>query len=286
MAYYLFSQGYRPGGFNRRVKDVLNLNSGSNPQFATPNSFSPDSLTNQEVGVKSELFDHRLQINLSAYDMKWSNVQFLLFQPLYTGNQTFAINGPGYDIKGAELQFVGRPMDGLTIQGSGSYNNNTESAAPCLIGNLPGPTMGKCIVSVNGGTDNYPDPFGEVGGQAAFSPKWQGNIRGRYDWQFANYLGFATLGASYTGGMWNQPANYVSGAGELIPTTTYLRYYQPGYTTFDASFGVSKDKWTAELFGENLGNSHASTFTSSAQWIKSEVPLRPRVMGLKLSFSY
>ena len=94
------------------------------------------------------------------------------------------------------------------------------------------------------------------------------------------------VGMSYTGSMYNQPANYVSGNGILIPSTTYLRYLQPAYTTFDAPLGVVKDHWTAQIFGENLGNSHASTFTSSAQWIKSEVPLRPRVIGLKVGFTY
>jgi hypothetical protein len=49
---------------------------------------------------------------------------------------------------------------------------------------------------------------------------------------------------------------------------------------------VSFDKWNAEIFGQNLGNSQASTFTSSAQFIKSEVPLRPRTMGLKVGYSF
>ena len=91
---------------------------------------------------------------------------------------------------------------------------------------------------------------------------------------------------TYVGSMWNQPANYVSGDGLLVPSTTYLRYFMPSYTTFDAAFGISKDRWTAQIYGENLGNSHASTFTSSAQWIKSEVPLRPLVVGVKLGFNY
>jgi hypothetical protein len=65
-----------------------------------------------------------------------------------------------------------------------------------------------------------------------------------------------------------------------------LRYFQPGYTTYDASFGISKDNWTAEAFGTNLGNSNASTFTSSAQFIKSEVPLRPRIVGLRIGYKF
>ncbi len=93
-------------------------------------------------------------------------------------------------------------------------------------------------------------------------------------------------GVSYTGSMYNQPATYTSGEGIIVPNTTFLRYLQPGYTTFDASIGVNFDKYSVQLFGQNLGNSHASTFTSSAQFIKSEVPLRPRVIGLKIGASF
>jgi outer membrane receptor protein involved in Fe transport len=283
MAYYTYSEGFRPGGFNRYNVNLVLKDPAGNPQYNTPNSFAPDSLTNQEVGVKAQLFDHNLVVNLSMYSMNWRDVQFLFFQPLYTGNVTFATNGPSYDIKGAELQFIGRPMEGLTVEGSTTYNENTESVSPCLIGNVPGnPTFGKCITQTNHGP--YPNPYGVVGGQAAFSPRWQANARVRKDWSIHDYLTFASAGLSFTDSMWNQPANYVSGNGLLVPTTTYLRYFMPSYVTFDAAFGVEKDNWSVSLFAENLGNSHASTFTSSAQWIKSEVPLRPRVVGLTLKF--
>jgi outer membrane receptor protein involved in Fe transport len=88
------------------------------------------------------------------------------------------------------------------------------------------------------------------------------------------------------GSMWNQPASYESGVGVLIPATTYLRYYQPAYTTLDISLGVEKGQWTATFFGSNMTDSHASTFTSSAQFIESEVPLRPRVMGVRVGYKF
>jgi hypothetical protein len=77
-----------------------------------------------------------------------------------------------------------------------------------------------------------------------------------------------------------------SGDNVAIPTTTLLRYEMPSYTTYDAALGVSKDNWTAQLFGQNLSNSNASVFTSSAQFIKSEVPLRPRVLGVKFGYKF
>jgi iron complex outermembrane receptor protein len=94
------------------------------------------------------------------------------------------------------------------------------------------------------------------------------------------------FGGSHVAHMFNQPATYLDGNSQTIPTTTFLRYEQPGYTTLDASLGVAKDKWTVDVFGTNLSNSDASQFTSSAQFIKSEVPLRPRVLGLKIGFRF
>ena len=60
----------------------------------------------------------------------------------------------------------------------------------------------------------------------------------------------------------------------------------PGYNTYDASIGVSKDAWTATLYGTNLSDSNASTFTTSGQFIKAEVPLRPRVLGVKFGYKF
>jgi hypothetical protein len=60
----------------------------------------------------------------------------------------------------------------------------------------------------------------------------------------------------------------------------------PGYTTYDASIGVAKDQWTAQVTGSNLSNSNASTNTSSGQFIESQVPLRPRVLTLQFGYKF
>jgi hypothetical protein len=97
------------------------------------------------------------------------------------------------------------------------------------------------------------------------------------------------FGANHIDAMRNEPASFKSGDGPFcspIPNTTLCLYTMPGYTTFDGSFGVSKDKWTAAVTGSNLTNSDASTFTTSAQFIKSEVPLRPRVVMLQFGYKF
>jgi iron complex outermembrane receptor protein len=290
LLYYTYSQGYRPGGFNRETgKSLVATGPDGVKQLFKPSGYAPDSLTNQEVGVKSEFLDHRVQVNLSAYHMLWNEIQDPLFNPAALGNTTFVTNGANYRINGAELQVVARVTQGLTLQGSASYNDAKQSNSPCLLANNPASaTFGKCITQVvnpAGALVPLESVFGPQGGVPAFSPKVQYNVRARYDWAFNDYKAFVMAGANHVGGMFNQIDN---GTTNFVgnPSTTLLRYFQPGYTTYDASFGISKDNWTAEAFGTNLGNSNASTFTSSAQFIKSEVPLRPRIVGLRIGYKF
>jgi iron complex outermembrane recepter protein len=312
MLYYTFSQGFRPGAGNRlnsaEVKiDVVQNAAGvyvptvgpdANPtlvkQYNKPYTYPPDSLVNNEIGWKTEWLDHRLQFNGSAYIMDWKDVQTQIYNPPIFGNTTFGVQGPDYRIKGFELQFVGRVTDGLTLQGSLSHNNASETNSPCIqssnaVAKNPTP-LGTCITQVwsSALSENVPlqNPLGSVGATPAFSPKIEYNLRARYDWVLNEYKMFVMVGAEHVGDMQNEPSSFQSGAGVLVPTTTWLRYDQPAYTTYDASLGVAKDQWHVEAYGTNLSNSDASLFTSSAQFIESQVPLRPRVLGVKIGYRF
>jgi iron complex outermembrane receptor protein len=288
MVYYTFSQGFRPGGFNRTTSDVAKLD--GEPQYSKPTSYAPDTLTNNEVGFKSTFLDDRLLFNASVYDMRWDNVQMQFFNPLVLGNTTFAVNGPNYKVDGMELQFQARITDGLSLISSGSLNHAKQTNSPCLVNNIAtSANYGDCIVETGtiGALASFANPFGEVGSTPAFSPRSQFDLRLRYDWTFGDaYKAFWQVGANRTGSMYNQPATYPSGAGVTDVTTVELRYLQAAYTTVDASLGVAKDNWNVSLYGTNLNNSHASVFTSSAQFIESQVPVRPRVIGLKFGFKF
>ncbi len=315
MAYYTWSQGFRPGGFNRTasttdgvVKPSAEMpasTTADSDQYLKPVGYNSDNLTNNEIGFKSEFFDHRLLFNVSAYYMQWNNIQLSLFDPSLFGNTTFNVNGPSYNIKGFEVQLAARLWEGLSIDGSSSVNSASQSNTPCLmsVGVVPSasktannPTpAGQCITEVlpAGGTAPIPfsNVFGSLGSAPAFSPPWMFNLRARYDWTMgSSYKPFAWIGASHIGPMSNEPASFVSGylPAETPPTgwpqTTLLRYEIPGYTTYDAAIGVVKDQWTAQLSAENLFNAYGPTNVSSGQYIESEIPLRPRV--IMVSFGY
>jgi iron complex outermembrane receptor protein len=312
MLYYTFSQGYRPGAFNRvtggRTQIWVDANGVPLPngviagaadakarQFNKPLAYGPDTLVNNEIGFKSEFLEHRLLVNFSAYRMDWKDVQTLIYNPPVYGNTTFGLTGPTYRVKGVELQLAFKPIDNLTLMGNVSRNDAKQTTSPCIRSSGVTPTTptnptpkGACITQVRAGDHNeaVQNALGAVGSIPAFSPKLQYNVRARYDMTFNDYKTFAQVGMSHIDDMANQPSSFNSGDGVLIPYTTWLRYTMPGYNTYDASLGVSKGAWDVLVFVQNLTNVNASTFTTSGQDIKAEVPLRPRVIGLKIGLKF
>ena len=294
MLYALFSQGFRPGGFNRAYKEVLKLD--GIPQFNRPVSYAPDSLTNWEAGIKTDLFDRRVQLNVSAYYMIWEKTQIGFYNPAAGfGNTSFVTNGPTYHIKGAEVQLVARPAPGLTLQGAVTYNDSKQVNSPCFISNVPvSATFGNCITKTGTTASPVPvlNPFGVAGGVTPFTPKVQADIRGRYEWQLYGLKWFATAAAAYTGAMYSEPNTYPSAqtspsqCGGGVFGTTQCRYRMPAYTLVDASLGFRKNNYEASLFVKNIFDSNASTFTSSPQFIQAQVPVRPRTFGVRLGMDF
>ena len=66
MVYFLFSQGFRLGGSNSQRAANTGL---------VPINYGADKLNNYEAGLKSEWFDNRLQLNVSAFYMVWDDIQ-------------------------------------------------------------------------------------------------------------------------------------------------------------------------------------------------------------------
>lgn len=273
MVYYTFSQGFRPGGFNRRSAGPF-----AGGQFLTPQGFAPDELTNNELGWKTEWLDHRLQINGALYQEDWKDVQLQFFDPLALGNLSFVTNGANYRVRGLELQLVAEPVHGLTIQGSAAWNRTEQQNSPFLLDNVPGSSnFGKPITTIA-------NPYGPVGSPLADSPPFSGNLRVRYEWTVNSYLAFTQVGATRQGAS-------LSATGNVPPiasgnNTTVQRYYQPGYTTYDASVGVSKDNWNVQVVGQNITDTRGINFISQSEAIETETVIRPRVIGLKMGWRF
>jgi len=279
MAYYTWSQGYRPGGYNREATCHLPNAAGTN-QWCISQYFRPDTLTNNEVGVKSEWLDHHLLLNGTVYQEDWKNTQIQFFNPSALGNLTFVTNGANYRVRGFELQLAWRLMQGLQVDGSAAWNSSSQQNSPSLIVNNPAlagdPTFGTPITSIS-------NVFGVPGSTLAQSPPFQGNLRVRYDWVAGNYGYFAQLAGTHT-------ASSLANVGTVPPIapvgSTHINYTDPGYSTLDGSIGMSRDNWTAEAYGQNLTDTRGIIFTSASQAIETQTVIRPRVLGLRFGYKF
>jgi iron complex outermembrane recepter protein len=282
--YYTWSQGFRPGAFNRNAACYLPDAQGID-RYCSPLSYASDNLTNNELGWKTEFFDHRLRWNSALYQEDWSNVQVSFFDPGELGNVGFNTNGPTYRIRGFETAVTAVLMQGLTADASADWNSSNQQNSPYLIANntalLANPASagayGKPITDVV-------NPYGPPGSPAANAPPLEFNLRLRYQWVMSSYNLFAQFGAMHTAHSYTQSGSNPPLTGLI--TTTLLRFENPAYTTYDASFGATKDAWSAELYAVNLTNCLASTFTSTSQFALQQTTLRPRVIGVNVGYHF
>jgi iron complex outermembrane receptor protein len=293
MLYYTYSQGFRPGGFNQNGDSQHIPGPGTGvPQYLIPKSYQSDKLTNNEIGWKLEFFDRRLQVNGAVYRENWDNVQVAFFNPGLVGNIFYDTNGQNFLIKGIETSIVARPVHGLTLQFAGSWNHSEQTNSPSLIDNNPADTAnyGKPITQVcdltGANCSGVFNPYGPIGSPSANAPPIQLSLRARYDWNFGDYNAFIQAGAMHTGHSFTQAGSNPSIAPAGAISSGRRRFEDPAYSAYDASIGVAKDAWNLSVFGENLSNSNAATFTSTDQFIVAQTPLRPRVLGVSFGYKF
>jgi len=268
LLYYTWSEGFRPGGFNRSQAH-LGQSSPLYGIFTPPLQYGPDVLVNNELGWKTEWLAHRLLWNGAVYQEDWKEVQISVFDPGVTGNQSFIMNGPNYRVRGVETSFIARITEGLTITASGAWNSSEVVKTT----NLVNPATGQPIQIVN--------PFGVLGSPLANCPPFQGNIRARYEFAVEEYRPFWQLGVQHTGGSYSttqKTTNTLQGQS--------IQFYDPAYTTLNAAAGVVKGAWTAQLYGENLTNTHGIVGSFYAEWVKADTIIRPRTLGLRFSYGF
>jgi iron complex outermembrane recepter protein len=268
LVYYTWSQGFRPGGFNR-AQSVIQPSSPIYGLFTPPLAYAPDTLTNNEIGWKTQWFDRRLQVNGAVYQENWNRTQISIDDPGVTGNLIFTTNGPNYRVRGVELSFVGKVTDGLTVSGAAAWNSSEVVRTLGLVNS----TTGQPINVVN--------PFGALGSPLAQSPPFQGNLRIRYEFPLGDYQAFVQAGVARQGG------SYAS--TDHLTTTLQgasVAFYDPGFTTYDASAGFSRDAWAVQFYGENLTDTRGNLFSTYNDFVKAVTVNRPRTLGVRISYKF
>nr|XP_061803725.1 iron and copper transporter IacT-like [Nerophis lumbriciformis] len=114
--YGVISKGYKAGG--NSVGNQTNLD--GSPAFSVP--FDEEILWNYEIGLKSQLLDNRLRLNVSAFLLDWEDFQMEAFRFLTPGdlssNFEQAVNVGEAEAAGIELEFIALLNDYFTLGGS------------------------------------------------------------------------------------------------------------------------------------------------------------------------
>ena len=255
--YATFSEGYRPGGFNRRGGATLD------PTFFIPKTYQSDSVKNYEFGWKLQFANNTVRWNGSAFMIDWTGIPVSIYAPRIS-NSTFVLNGPNARIKGLTTDLVWRATPEFTITANLAWNDSElTDYANTPAGFRPQPGDGPLALT-----------FVELGSPLALAPNWQGGMRMRYEHEnAAGTTFFAQLGGQFVG------TSYTS-------TIKPQNFRLPGYAQFDASAGFKRENWSAELFVSNLTDKRAITYTSNSDNINLNSTIRPRTIGLRLGYNY
>lgn len=111
LAFGSFTRGFRSGGYSLRGTAL-----GAPYEAETVEAF--------EAGLKTDLFDRRVRLNATVFHNKFSNLQrtVLGVDPILGVVQS-VFNAADATIKGAELELIVAPTQGLTLSGSYGYTD-------------------------------------------------------------------------------------------------------------------------------------------------------------------
>lgn len=248
--YATYSEGFRAGLLNRP-------GGASGPDgYTVPYAVDTDEVKNYEIGWKTELFDNSLRFNGSAFFVDVSGMQTTIFDPSIV-NLFFSDNAADAEIKGVEGDFTWAPasIEGLTVAGAFSFLD-TE------------------ITRVLVPTDDV-----QEGSDLAFAPPYQGNLRVRYEWDLEQRVADQNLTAYIM-------PQIVFSDDSYTDVVEINKMKLDGYTTLGGTLGVQADNWTAELFATNLTNEYAALSGSFVYDRKRITPMRPRTIGIRVSYDY
>jgi iron complex outermembrane receptor protein len=241
LAYGTISTGFRSGG----------LNAVSEPFEPIPAAYSPDSLTNYELGAKGRLFGGLFDYQADVYFIRWDNIQ--VQETTADGAFVYQGNAGTAHSKGVEFEFTAHPFQYLSASFAGSYQDAvlTDGATPAQY--ALNPTLGRT-------GDSIPNV-----------PKFQLNLGVDYTAPISGtWQGMVAADATYRGAV---NAYFASNAQFNIPLASY--------TLFNLRAGVINGPWSVTAFARNLTNKRAEVSAiNSSQDPDALLTVRPRTIGL------
>lgn len=232
MLFGTVSTGFKSGGFNNGVATAV---------LGQARIFKQETVTNYEIGLKSQLFDRAVTFNLTGFRMDIEN-----FQERSIQNTTSTIRNVGSVRQtGVELDSVFKPANHVRLNAAATYLHSKITS----YNNAPLPAY--CPANLATATANCPVAVGGVqnlkGARLNYAPKWSGTVGVTFDG------GFGGSGWHWTA---NADTSFVSkqATGTTIDGSPQL--VQKGYSLLNARLTVygPDDRYSIGVFGRNLAD--------------------------------
>lgn len=247
MVYGTYSQGFRPGGINRR---------------STLAPYVSDFVYNYELGWKTQWADNSVRWNGAVYYEDWKDFQFSFLGP---NSFTEILNAGQAEVKGVETELSwATPVKGLTINGAASYTDAKLTEPYCGTVDAAGKPIKTCA-----------KPQAPTGTALPVTPKVKANAVARYQFVLGSFDAHVQAAAVYQSDSW----------ADLRVVERGLLGRQKGFTSGDFAFGVERDNWTAELSvinvfdtrGELLRGSQCTPTVCGKTYVR---PSQPRTISI------
>lgn len=230
MLYATWSQGYRPGGINRR---------GTLPPYKA------DFLTNYEIGWKTSWGNNALVFNGALFREDWKDFQFS-----YLGQNglTEIRNANQARINGLELDLTWAATYNLQVSGGFAWYDPRLTANYCGWLRSDGRPETVCppgTLDPNG--NPVSGPQAPRGTQLPITPRFKGNLNARYTFDLGEGEAYWQATLAHAG----------KRRVDLREAETALLGYLDAYTLLDLAAGWRKGNWTIDVFLKNTFDKRA-----------------------------
>ncbi len=235
------TKGFRVGGVNLSVPELLCAGELADLGITSEDvaTFDSDSLWNFELGMKSSWFDERVNLNVSAFNISWSDT--LQTNRLACGFQ-YGANSGSAENKGVEVEFQALPMEGLNVSMGFGYTDAKITKGNLLAGTTEGDRVTQVPKITFNAAAEYSFPL--ISG-------WEGYLRGDYSYYDDSLSG--------------------NNSGTLPPRV------RDSFELLNFRVGAFQaGSWDVALFAKNVTNEHANL--SDNRSIAAEKPGRPRIV--------
>ena len=250
MVYGTWSEGYRPGGINRR---------------GTLDPYVSDYLTNWELGWKTRWADGRLTFNGAVFQQEWEDFQFAI---LGQNGLTEIKNANQAQIRGIEAD----------ISWAATYNLRLSGGVAIYDAEL---TENYCgFTDANGDPEtNCASPEAPSGTRLPITADFKGNLTARYTFDVG----------SFEAHVQGQVLHEGKRSTDLRTAERAILGDLGAYTLFDLSAGFGRGNWDVDFYIKNVFDERAelSRFAQCAEAVCGEqaytVVARPRTFGVRFS---